>query len=109
MCHVQGCDRDQYCKGLCRSHYYRFNRYGNPLEGASYKEPRPVCRVEGCSLPARIKGSHVGYCLGHGRACRSCGDPSGRDLCEPCHRVIRACDEDPGRLRAVLKFLDKGV
>lgn len=31
ICSVEGCNRTKYCKGLCRRHYFRLKKYGDPL------------------------------------------------------------------------------
>jgi hypothetical protein len=34
-CSVADCGKPQYCKGYCRSHYYRLRKFGDPLGGGT--------------------------------------------------------------------------
>jgi hypothetical protein len=58
-CRVPGCGRPAWVKQLCRAHYHRLNRYGDPLKG--------VCAC-GCGEAISVDPSWVGlfYIDGHG-------------------------------------------
>jgi HNH endonuclease len=58
-CCVPGCGRPTWVKQLCRAHYHRLNRYGDPLKG--------VCSC-GCAEAVTVDPSWVGlfYIDGHG-------------------------------------------
>lgn len=92
MCHQDGCDREQFCKGLCRSHYYRLRRYGDPGQGRSYKDQRPECSEYGCPNPARTKGPKTGYCIEHGFLCDVCGKPAPQVRCGLCRSILAVTD-----------------
>lgn len=61
-CTIDGCGRGHYARDLCRMHYARERRTGDPLlarkRGAKPKPPRP-CSVEGCDKPCRTWGMCV--------------------------------------------------
>jgi hypothetical protein len=107
MCHIDDCERPQYCKGLCRSHYYRLRRYGDPTSGTSYKDPRVECAAEGCYAEAMVKGPAKGYCHNHRTTCKSCGSFSRESLCSTCSAVIRASEGRPEILVIAAKYLER--
>lgn len=41
ICKIEGCDNPSRHLGWCRAHYRRFNRYGDPLAGASHHYADP--------------------------------------------------------------------
>lgn len=63
LCEVDGCNEKHVSKGYCRTHYYRFKRYGNPLEvkEVQSKNGDGSCKVSGC---AKVHQGH-GYCKMH--------------------------------------------
>jgi hypothetical protein len=63
-CSLSECFSPRYAVGFCKSHYYRFNRYGDPRAG-KYKLPKELCDFEGCPYHGTIQGAYVGYCSGH--------------------------------------------
>lgn len=61
-CTVGECEDDQHCRGWCRSHYRRWQRYGDPLAGRWRRYLRdPTCTVTDCG------GTHLalGLCRKH--------------------------------------------
>ncbi|MGH3770200.1 MAG: hypothetical protein ACRDRW_02175 [Pseudonocardiaceae bacterium] len=77
-CTVDGCDRANYGRGLCRAHHQRWRRTGEPGP-AEILSPAPrdaTCTVEGCDQPHEARG----YCATHYSRWRRTGDvhPSGR-------------------------------
>lgn len=57
-CNLEWCEKVQYAKGLCASHYER-QRQGLPL--IDPRIPKPPCLVEGCDHESHTKG----YCRTH--------------------------------------------
>lgn len=61
ICNVKGCSKKACCKNLCKAHYHRLQRYGNPIyepiKNRVYKE----CLIDGC----RAKSSCHGLCSMH--------------------------------------------
>lgn len=50
---MDGCDRPVNARGLCKRHYYRWSRYGDPLGTPPPRIPNPrrakiPCSVDGC-------------------------------------------------------------
>jgi len=37
-CYLESCDEPKYCKGLCRPHYIRESKYGDPQENVPIKK-----------------------------------------------------------------------
>lgn len=65
-CVVDGCDQPVLVKlrGLCRRHYLRWQRYGDPLGGTFPSRHAGSCLVDGCERPASGHGGK-GYCGPH--------------------------------------------
>lgn len=64
-CSVDGCTKPVNARELCKAHYYRLNRYGDPLARRK-SEPRPprpkkTCSIDGCDLEHYGKG----WCENH--------------------------------------------
>lgn len=59
-CSFDGCERQQYCKGWCKPHYYQAHK-GNPMKPIRGDVPPPSCSFDGCSLPTIARG----LCSGH--------------------------------------------
>lgn len=61
-CSIDDCTKPVNARGWCKSHYYRWNRYGDPLASAPPDafarpaRPRPPCNVEGCERPHYAHG-----------------------------------------------------
>jgi hypothetical protein len=60
-CTVEGCPRAAYAKTLCRMHYMRMHKTGDP--GEADTRQRDVCTIAGCGEPHASKG----YCTRHYR------------------------------------------
>lgn len=56
ICSIPDCDKPLNTKGLCRAHYRRLWRYGDPLAGCAFVGKPNKCSVEECHAPARAKG-----------------------------------------------------
>lgn len=70
-CAVVGCDADgPYTRRLCRGHYARLRRYGDP-EGRPALVCRPQCSVDGCGRESVARS----WCLMHYKRWRNNGDP----------------------------------
>lgn len=72
ICSVEGCENVAKTRGLCSSHYHRYQRYGDPTI-AKLQRRGPVCTVPGC----KKKHCGLGYCSLHYQRYRSTGDPLG--------------------------------
>jgi hypothetical protein len=63
-CGAPGCIMPWVNRGLCRSHYYRWARYGDPLGGKKPRyTPMPTCTEPGCDRP--MKSTGVRLCNKH--------------------------------------------
>jgi hypothetical protein len=65
-CAVTDCSKPVNASGYCKAHYYRWNRYGDPLGKAAPRAPKPpkvreACTVHGCELPQYAHG----WCENH--------------------------------------------
>jgi HNH endonuclease len=76
-CRLPGCNRQASVKQLCRAHYHRLNRYGDPLKG--------VCSC-GCGEAVSVDPSWVGlfYIDGHGINIDPSNPSSKRRRCLTC-------------------------
>lgn len=65
-CTVEGCGKRESCVGLCRAHYWRKWRYGDPTFKPPRRppKPRPPCKVPGCPDVFGAKGGY-GMCRKH--------------------------------------------
>lgn len=68
-CAIDDCPKPVLARGLCRMHYWRLRRHGDPMLGA--KPVRAECSIEGCSSPAAGRG----WCERHYSRWRRHGDP----------------------------------
>lgn len=68
-CKIGGCGKAVRAHGLCRNHYYRLQKYGDPL---GTRPPQPAaCKIAGCGKPR--KGN--GWCAMHYQRWTRHGDP----------------------------------
>jgi hypothetical protein len=75
-CTIDGCDRREHGRGLCGAHWYRWNRYGDPLGGGPARPRAPKeCVTEGCD---RKPHGH-GLCKRHWKADLLANDPEYRE------------------------------
>lgn len=76
-CSVVGCERSQYCRRLCRSHYDRQRRGQSDWDGP-IKARKPIqgraCSVYQCGRPAHAHVEGVRLCLTHSHRARA-GEP----------------------------------
>ncbi|WP_158711647.1 hypothetical protein [Streptomyces xylophagus] len=79
-CRVPGCPRQPRTRQLCRGHYYRWQRRGNPDVEAFIADPGadPVgrseltaCAIAGC----RFGAARQGLCVGHNGFWERAGKP----------------------------------
>lgn len=72
-CQVEDCGKPSVGRGLCRKHYNRWRKHGDPsvVKPYGWFRDAPPCGVDGCSEP------HVaqGYCRTHYRRWKRWGDP----------------------------------
>lgn len=67
-CSVQLCDRDVFCKGMCRNHYEMHRRRGS-TERIRFVDP-------GCDVGDCDRGHYAkGYCIKHYQRFKKYGDP----------------------------------
>lgn len=73
LCTVDGCEGKHVARGFCRTHYYRFKRYGNPLEVRQIqsKHTDGSCKIKDCTRKHYAKG----YCKYHHYRWEKYGDP----------------------------------
>lgn len=75
MCAVEGCERTAIARSLCKAHYERARRTGEPgaatVATPNNPRTRPLCTVEGCSELHKTNG----YCALHYQRWRKWGDP----------------------------------
>jgi len=73
-CSIEGCDRPHHGLGLCRTHYRRLLRTGDPLVVRSPGKwlPTKVCSVDRCDRVAQCRG----WCSLHYDRWRRHGDPT---------------------------------
>lgn len=98
-CTFDGCERDPYCKGLCRSHYRQQNK-GQDLRPLLETYPE-ICRESGCDRPVEVKArSLCGRHYSQLRRSGAIGDPQPRS-CFNCgitfvpkrNGVARCCSD----------------
>ena len=65
FCRIDGCEFPVRSRELCRAHYYKMRRYGDPLAGTRYKELPRECEVAWCSNRAKTQGAYSGLCTNH--------------------------------------------
>ena len=70
-CKILNCDNKHYCKDFCRKHYYRFQRYGDPLYMPYKNHTGDSCIIEGCNNITCARG----FCNIHYKRFRLYGDP----------------------------------
>jgi hypothetical protein len=80
-CAINGCGRPARTRGLCKAHYSRLLRLGDPLAGGGFNQPVPPrCTVEGCTKPAHARQ----VCIAHYSRLYRHGDPlAGGPPCAP--------------------------
>lgn len=96
-CSVAGCDRDVNARGLCKAHYYRWSRYGDPLGTPLPRAPRPrkvkpPCTIDGCARPQYGRG----WCENHYARHRRTGttDDTRAESRDPLERFRERVDKD---------------
>lgn len=93
-CIVPLCERYDYCRRLCRLHYSRWRRYGDPGEATRRKSPKHTgpCSVDGCGRPARTKG----WCQTHYLRWKASGSPGGPITKAPRTETLRYANDRSG-------------
>lgn len=60
-CEVEDCENPQAGKGYCKSHYYRWKRYGDPLGTSASKRGRPLNHKLSQETKDKIGRSKLGH------------------------------------------------
>lgn len=55
-CTVKRCAREIVAKGLCNTHYARFNRYGDVMASKPIRQIRSTCDISGCEKRHHANG-----------------------------------------------------
>jgi 5-methylcytosine-specific restriction endonuclease McrA len=98
-CSVNECDRPMRTRSMCRRHYKRWLRHGDPLAGASFREhDRSVtCQVQECDRPTHS----TGLCKRHYLRWHRHGDPlagaSFREHDRPDTCTVQGCTDPVAR------------
>lgn len=72
ICSVDDCGNDGVvAHGLCRKHYTRLNRHGDPLKKLASRDGG-ACSLDGCDAKVKARG----FCSKHYQRWASHGDPS---------------------------------
>lgn len=73
-CTIDGCEKSVRCRGLCKNHYDRLLKHGDPLGGGPDHQPPPddgMCTIDGCENEHYARG----WCNKHYLRWRHHGDP----------------------------------
>lgn len=70
-CVIEGCERRRDSRGMCKSHWGRWRRHGDPLAGGS-SPTGGNCTVDDCDRPHAARG----LCVMHWYRWRRNGDPA---------------------------------
>ncbi len=74
ICCMSGCEFQMSAKGLCRTHYTRLRRHGNPSvrhQQGAYPRVEKSCSASGCQR----KHAGLGYCDMHYQRLKTHGSP----------------------------------
>lgn len=72
-CEIGNCNKAHVAKGMCRSHYSRKQKYGDPeYISKVYFRYDPICKIDDCNNPHYSKG----YCQKHYARLLIHGDPN---------------------------------
>lgn len=96
VCTVEGCTRVVVARGMCRRHYARVRRTGDPGPAGLKRLPdNTTCTVDGCDKPNEANG----YCTMHRWRIRQHGSPGtaepmkrGRQPAPPAPCTVDGCD-----------------
>lgn len=69
--HPDGCNRQHFAKGWCKTHYYRWRKDGVPGPAEIWNRKRGTCSMPGCERPHYGRG----YCSPHWQRWNTSGDP----------------------------------
>lgn len=74
QCQLENCAQATTSRGMCRKHYERWRRHGDPniRIKETPKQPRSTCTIPTCALPLKARG----YCIKHYTRWRSHQDPN---------------------------------
>jgi hypothetical protein len=63
QCSVNDCTNQAIARNLCKKHYQRWKRYGDPLFVPRAHEKRSTCIIDGCEK--KPEPNMKGYCRSH--------------------------------------------
>lgn len=71
VCTVEGCGRPNAAFKMCKMHWKRWKKYGDPLGKSDWKPTKNKCSIERCTRSYHANG----YCSFHGYRHTKYGDP----------------------------------
>lgn len=71
VCSIEGCSKKVFCRGMCSTHYTRWQRHGDPFYTKTKKIRGEICSIEGCLNPVLCRG----LCNTHYLRWQRHGDP----------------------------------
>jgi hypothetical protein len=90
-CFVEACEQPHHARGWCNSHYYRWQKYGDPRGGSLFNQrPNLECVIDACKKPQTCRG----WCATHYTMWIRRGDPQAPPLrsARGPHCLVDACN-----------------
>jgi len=85
ICKIEGCGKKAICRGMCNTHYIRWQRHKDPEHCEKVRNKGQICLHEGCNEPAQ----NLGYCSKHYQRFKKYGTTSDRVLKNQAHLSVR--------------------